>query len=410
MSEKEKQPAVIGGAAIIAGSAIGAGMFSLPVVSAGMWFGWSVVVMLVSWFLLYHSSLLIVEINQHYPRGASFDTFVKDTLGNGWSNFNGLVLAFILYILCYAYISGGGSIVSHTLNVSIGVTLPPIIAGLVFAIGLSTIVWVSTSLVGRMNAIFVGGMVITFILSAGDLTTRMQLPQLMATEMSYAPFIFAAMPYYLASFAFHTAVPSLTKFYGPENSNRVRDCIFYGSLTSLAVYTLWILSTMGTISRDQFQPIIESGGNIGAMVGALSSVADSESLAAFLNAFANLAVVSSFLGASIGLFDYIADKFKFDDSGMGRFKTALICFVPPTIGGVFFPNGFIYAIGLVGLCGIVVATLIPALSVRKAREKFPSDRFRVWGGDKLVFVILGYGLILVACYFLSAAKLLPVFG
>ncbi len=230
----------------------------------------------------------------------------------------------------------------------------------------------------------------------------------MDNDFSYAPFIFAAMPYYLASFAFHTAVPSLTKFYGPENPTRVRDCILYGSLTSLVVYVLWILSTMGTISRDQFQPIIESGGNIGAMVGALSSVADSESLAAFLNAFANLAVVSSFLGASIGLFDYIADKFNFDDSGMGRLKTALICFIPPTIGGVFFPNGFIYAIGLVGLCGIVVATLIPALSVRKAREKFSQDGFRVWGGDKLVFVILGYGLVLVVCYFLSAAKLLPV--
>lgn len=408
MSDNLKQPTTIGGTAIIAGSAIGAGMFSLPVVSAGMWFGWSMMVMFVSWFLLYHSSLLIVEINQHYPRGASFDTFVKDTLGKGWSNFNGLVLAFILYVLCYAYISGGGSIVSHTLDVSIGITLPPIIAGLVFAVGLSAIVWVSTGFVGRMNAIFVGGMVITFILSAGDLTSRMQVPQLLDFDVAYAPFVFAAMPYFLASFAFHTAVPSLVKFYGPENPTRVRDCILYGSLTSLAVYTLWLLSTMGTIARPEFQPIIESGGNIGAMVGALSNIADSDSLSAFLNAFANLAVVSSFLGASIGLFDYIADKFGFDDTALGRFKTALICFVPPTIGGVFFPNGFIYAIGLVGLCGIVVATLVPALSVRAARKKFQDARFQVWGGDKLLNVILAYGVLLVACYFLSAAKLLPV--
>lgn len=408
MSEQLKKKSKLGGIAIIAGSAIGAGMFSLPVVSAGMWFGWTLLVMLFSWFCFYHSSLMILEINQHYPRGASFNTFVKDTLGARWNHFNSITLAFILYILSYAYISGGGSIVSHTLDVSLGLSLPPILAGLIFAIGLSAIVWVSTGLVGRMNAIFVGGMVITFILSAGDLSSRIEVPWLLESEFSYAPFIVAALPYYLAAFAFHTAVPSLTKFYGPEDPLRIRDCIFYGSITSLVVYTLWNMSVMGTIGRENFQPIVESGGNIGAVVGALSEAAQSDRVAAFLNVFANLAVVSSFLGAAIGLFDFIADKFKFDDSPVGRLKTALVCFVPPTIGGVFFPNGFIYAIGLVGLCAIVVATIVPSLGVLKSRSKFTTAKFQVRGGRKLVYLILGYGMVLTCCYFLSAAKLLPV--
>lgn len=409
MTDQVKKPSRLVGISIIAGAAIGAGMFSLPVVSAGMWFSWSFLVLIFSWFCLYHSSLMILETNLHYPRGASFDTFVKDTLGKGWNAFNGLTLVFILYVLSYAYISGGGSIVSHTLEVSVGVSLPPIVAGLIFAIGLSFIVWVSTGFVGRMNAIFVGGMVITFIMSAGDLTTRIELPTLLSSEISYAPFILAALPYYLASFAFHTAIPSLMKYYGKDDPYRIRDCIFYGSLTSLVVYTLWLMSTMGTISRDDFSPIIESGGNIGDMVGALSSIAQSERLAAFLNAFANLAVVSSFLGAAIGLFDYIADKFKFDDTGMGRFKTALVSFVPPTIGGVFFPNGFIYAIGLVGLCGIVVTTIVPSLAVRASRKKFASASFRVRGGERMINLILIYAAVLVICYFTAAAGLLPVY-
>ncbi len=406
MTEQIKKPSRLVGISIIAGAAIGAGIFSLPVVSAGMWFSWTLTVLLVSWFCLYHSGLMILEINLNYPRGASFDTFVKDTLGKGWNAFNGLTLAFILYVLTYAYISGGGSIVSHTLEVSVGLSLPPIIAGLVFAVGLSFIVWVSTGFVGRINAIFVGGMVITFVMSAGDLATRIELPKLLESEIDYAPYILAALPYYLAAFAYHTAIPSLTKYYGKDDPFRIRDCIFYGSLTSLIVYTLWLTSTMGTISREDFHPIIESGGNIGAVVGALSAVAESERLAGFLNAFANLAVVSSFLGAAIGLFDYIADKFKFDDTPLGRFKTALISFVPPTIGGGFFPNGFIYAIGLVGLCGIVVATIIPGLAVRASRKKFPDTSFRVRGGNKMIYLILGYAVVLVCCYFLSAAGLL----
>ncbi|MBT6035988.1 MAG: tryptophan permease, partial [Kordiimonadaceae bacterium] len=80
-----------------------------------------------------------------------------------------------------------------------------------------------------------------------------------------------------------------------------------------------------------------------------------------------------------------------------------------TIGGVFFPNGFHYAIGLVGLCGIVVATLIPALCVRASRKKHGSPLFRVRGGDKMVIFILGYSVVLFVCYFLSIAGVLPVY-
>ncbi len=64
--------------------------------------------------------------------------------------------------------------------------------------------------------------------------------------------------------------------------------------------------------------------------------------------FSNFAVASSFLGVTLGLFDYLADLFGFDDSAMGRFKTALLTFIPPMIGGLVKPDGFLYAIGYAG--------------------------------------------------------------
>jgi len=165
-------------------------MFSLPVVSSGMWFSWSLLLLLVTWFCMFHSGLMIMEANLNFPRGASFDTFVKATLGKRWNTFNGLTLGFVLYILTYAYISGGGSIVSHTLYSALGISLPPVLAGLLFALGLAFIVWYGTGFVGRITAVLVGGMLITFLLSA--------------------------VPYYLTSFGFHGCVPSLMKYYGKE--------------------------------------------------------------------------------------------------------------------------------------------------------------------------------------------------
>lgn len=60
------------------------------------------------------------------------------------------------------------------------------------------------------------------------------------------------------------------------------------------------------------------------LVQALSGVLNSRSLDLLLVVFSNFAVASSFLGVTLGLFDYLADLFGFDDSAMGRLKTALL--------------------------------------------------------------------------------------
>jgi len=175
------------------------------------------------------------------------------------------------------------------------------------------------------------------------------------------------------------------------------------------VYLLWNIVTLGNIPREQFKVIVAAGGNIGDLVSTLSGIVNSDSLSALLNAFANMAVVSSFLGVSLGLFDYIADKFDFDDSHGGRFKTAVITFLPPTIGGVFFPDGFIYAIGLAGLCGAAWGTLVPAMSAKVSREKFGNPHYRVWGGNGLIYFMFFYAALLVFCYTLAALGILPVY-
>ncbi|MGC6745898.1 aromatic amino acid transport family protein [Escherichia coli] len=56
--------------------------------------------------------------------------------------------------------------------------------------------------------------------------------------------------------------------------------------------------------------------------------------------FSNLAVASSFFGVTLGLFDYLADLFKIDNSHGGRFKTVLLTFLPPALLYLIFPNGF----------------------------------------------------------------------
>ena len=220
---------ILGGYMITVGTAVGAGMFSLPVVSAGMWFSWSIVYLLVSWFCMYQISLMILEVNLNFKIGDSFDTMVRGTLGKGWSIINGLAFAFLLYILDYAYISGGGSIVTHTLVATTGYAPPQMISGLMFALFFSFIVWLSTRAVARVITILIVSMVITFILATSDLFLMVDIAKIVSASAAenqspFIHFLFAALPYYLTAFGFYSVVPSLVKLYGKILKSSARVC------------------------------------------------------------------------------------------------------------------------------------------------------------------------------------------
>lgn len=421
---KRSSASMLGGIMIIAGTAVGAGMFSLPTVSAGMWFGWSLVCMLLAWFCMYQVSLMILEVNLHFRPGDSFNTIVDATLGKRWNMLSNLSLAFLLYILDYAYISGGGSIVNQTLQSTLGFAPPQMVSGLIFALVLSFVVWLNTKAVDRVVTILVSGMVITFLMVVSNMTLMVDFNTLFhggnsggsggsggneVGATSYLPYVFAALPFYLTSFGFNCMVPSLVKYYGKQPKMIARSMLI-GSAMVFVIYLLWLASTMGNLNQAAFLPVIEKGGNIGDLVNAINAVISSERLGDLLGIFANMAIVSSFLGVSLALFDFIADRFGFDDSGMGRFKTALIAFVPPTIGGVIFPHGFIAAIGFAGLVTAVNALVIPPLMVKKSRQMFPQGEFRQFGGNAMVYLMMGCGLLYGVCHVLAMIGWLPVFG
>lgn len=415
LTENTKKPtSMLSGIMITAGSAVGAGMFSLPTISSGMWFGWSIVCMLLSWFCMYHISLMILEVNLNFEEGESFDTLVKNTLGKYWNVINGLLLVFILYILDYAYISGGGSIVNHMLMSTFGFAPPQIVAGSIFALFLAFVVWMSTKAVSRVITILAVGMLITFLMAVVEFTPIVDLSGLLNSGNSenqthYFYYIFAALPFYLTSFGFYTNVPSLIKYYG-KKPELIGRSMLIASTFCIAIYILWLIVTMGSLQRESFLSVVAEGGNIGVLLNAINHAVTNVWLVKFLTMFANMAVISSFLGVSLGLFDFIADKFKFNDKPLGRFKTALVAFVPPSIGGLFFPDGFMYAIGFAGLALAVTALIIPPLMLRVSRKKYASSGYRVWGGDALIYFMILMGLFYIGCYILAMLEILPVYG
>ncbi len=394
---------------IVAATIIGAGMFSLPIVSAGMWFSWSIFYLVLVWFFMYHSGLMILEVNLNYPVGSSFNTFVMDTLGAKWNLLNNIAVCFVLYLLVYAYISGGGSVITHTLQITNSVQIDTRTSSVIFATALASIIYLSTKLVSRIAAVLIVGMGITFLMLILDLGGSIELKRLVdfdSNQSSYLIYSLSALPFYLTSFGFHGNVPSLIKYYGKQ-PEKITRCIRYGSLIALVVYFLWLLSTLGLISRVEFSQIIVNGGNIGDLVRILERVSGSLSVSLLLNTFANIAIITSFLGVSLGLFDFISDKFDFSDDGKGRFKTTLICFLPPAFAVSIFPNGFLYAIGFAAIGAAIWGAIIPALAAKASRNKHYNSCYTVWGGNSLIYAVIIYGLVTIFAHLVTLLGFLP---
>ncbi|PHM68735.1 tryptophan permease [Xenorhabdus sp. KJ12.1] len=409
VTQNFKRPSILGGAMIIAGTAVGAGMFSIPIVTSGVWFTGSIILLVYTWVCIYFSSLMILEANMNYPCGASFHTITKDLLGKGWNVLTGLSITFVLYILTYAYISAGGSIIFRNLNSII--PLPQAGTGLIFSFIVAFIVWLSTKAVDRLSTILIGGMVITFIMSVGGMFTEVKPAILFDqtnTETSYLPYALMALPYLLTSFGYHGNVPGLVKYYNKDVKAITRSML-YGSLIALTIYILWQFAIQGNIPREAFKQVIADGGNVSALLNQMDNVSGNETINQLLNAFSYMALSSSFLGVSLGLFDYLADFFGFDDSHTGRLKTALITFIPPTVLALLFPNGFLYAIGFAGLAATIWAVIVPALMARASRRRHPQASYRAPGGNILIVFIILFGLINAIVHILSLFDLLPAY-
>lgn len=413
----EKQPSLLGGVMIIAGGTIGAGMLANPISTSGVWFIGSILILIYTWFCMMSSGLMLLEANLHYPTGASFDTIVKDLLGKGWNALNGLSLAFVLYILTYAYITSGGGITEGFVNqllsspesaVEIGRTS----GSLIFAILLAAFVWFSTKAVDRFSTVLIAGMVISFVLSISGLVSSVKsevlFDTLSSTDTQYLPYALVALPVCLVSFGFHQNVPSLVKYYN-RDASKVASSVFIGTAIALGIYMLWQFAIQGNLPRSSFGPVIEKGGDIAALLNTLSATLETTYIAVALKFFAYMAIASSFLGVTLGLFDYIADLFGFDDSKLGRTKTALVVFLPPLILSLEYPYGFVIAIGYAGLAATIWAAIVPAMLAKACREKFPERQYTAFGGNAMVYFVILFGLLNIVAQLAAQFGWLPEF-
>lgn len=401
MTLSRRQPSVWWGAMIICGTVVGAGMFTLPVVMAGAWFGWGMVLLLISWGGMLLSGLLFMRVSLTYPPGAGYDTLTKDLLGRGWAALNGLSILFVLGILTYAYISASGPVYQHSLNQA-GLPISSAEAKILLTVCVAAVVWLGTTGVSRLMTFCVLAKILLLILLFGGLLTQVNVSSLLSAPAAgerYWPYALGVLPFCLASFGYHSNITGLVSYYA-GNKKHITRALVLGKLMSLALYLFWLTSTMGNLPRAAFPAIVKQGGDIAALMAALREHLHVNALSLMMSIFSHFAVIASFLGVTAGLFDFIADRLSLGNSPGARLQTACLTFLPPLMASILWPHGFVAAIGFAGLFATLWAVFIPALLAWKSQQRC----------SLAVILLLIFGALNILAWLLSWFQLLPAFG
>ena len=395
----------VGSTLLVAGTMIGAGMLAMPLTSAGIGFGFTLVLLLGLWALLTFSALLFVELYQTAESDAGIGTLAKQYFGKTGRIIATAVLIIFLYALIAAYISGGGSLLKDLLPESFGDK----VSILLFTVIFGSFIVIGTHSVDKINRVLFFVMLAAFAVVLSLMLPEIKFDNLMATPIDNA-LIISASPVFFTAFGFHGSIPSLNK-YLDGNVKALRISILAGSAITLCAYILWQMSTHGLLTQNEFLQILKEDATLNGLVKATLAITGSNIIAGAVKLFSTLALVTSFLGVGLGLLECIEDLLKrsFNISA-GRISLGLMTFIPPLVFALFYPEGFILALGYAGQMFAFYAVVLPVSLIWKARHTHANLPYKVWGGNLTLIIVLVLGVIITSIPFAIRAGYLPFVG
>lgn len=370
---------IFGGSLLIIGTAIGAGMLALPLVTASGSFPHTMMLFFSAWLLTLFGTLYTLEANLWFPETANFITMSRATLGRVGHALTWLAYLFLLYGLMSAYALGGAEILRNILN-TVNVSLPSWANSLLFMVLFGSVVHIG------MHAVdFVNRGLMTFKLSAFVLLSLLLSPYIEFDKIYgvHTSMLSSAIIIVLTSFCVSVIVPSLRTYY-KSDFKALKLTIYIGSISIFLIYLSWYFVVHGTISSTGphgLMAMASSENSISDLTTALSRVANSSLVSRLTHFFTMICMVTSFLGASACLSHSLADVLKSHNSNIKKWLVTFITFFPSFILTAFYQKKFIQLLNYAGIFCVIVMVLLPAVMVFSGRYwKKMATGYQVCGG------------------------------
>lgn len=394
---------LLGGILIVSGTTIGGGMLALPLTSAFAGFSLSLIVLIGMWALMTYTALITLEMNLHFKKGVSISYAAEYFLGKPGKIISTLAIGLLFYALLSAYMAGGASIfnqlVNHLFKWELSSTALILIFGMIF----SGIIAARTKIVDNVNRWLLIIKSVCFIAITAAILPNVEttlLTHVPDTIMSYMPLL---IPLFFTSFGFHGSIPTIVNYLGPD-AQKLRFAFIFGSFIPLIVYVIWEVLALGVIPLEgpnSFAEVQAAGGDVGLFTTNLSKIAGGGWIVLACQGFTFLAITTSFLGVGLGLFDFMEEQLTHNDKKPSRYITALFTFAIPFVFALFYPQGFIMALGYAAIALSILAIIIPILIVWKIRAHSTNKSPITFGsqGSLILAFLCGCGIILLELSF-----------
>lgn len=389
---------------LVAGTCVGGGMLALPVATglAGLWP--AVMMMALSGTFMALTGLLFVEATLWMEPGAHFMTLSQRLLGPFGRVIVAVLFLFIGYASLVAYTAGGGGLVTGAVQAFFHFDLGRVWAAIIFAVVFGLIVVMGRWIVGRVNAILFIGMVAAYIALVVGGLGNISWNLLLRSAWSHGGY---ALPLLLTIFSYQAVVPSLV-IHLDRDARALRIAIVGGVLIAFIIYAVWLVLIFGVVPLEGPFGLKEAFLEGASATGAFRYHVEITWISAAAEFFAFFALVTSFLGIGLGVYDFLADGMNLRGRRGHRPLLTLLVIVPSAILAIAYPRAFLVALDASGGFGDTLLNgMIPVLMVWSGRYlKDYTGPYRVGGGKVLLVVVLLFALLILGVEFFERLQIL----
>jgi tyrosine-specific transport protein len=390
---------LFGAILLIAGTATGAAMLALPVSTGRAGLIPSLLSMAFIWAYLCYAALCTLEVAISLPKDSNLVTMAEHTLGKWGKIISGISYLFLLYALNTAYIAGTTALFQDLFEDVTGILVPQIVCAIPLLIVFSLLLRRGVKAVDAINRIFMLGLVTSFGVLLAVSVPHIQLQNLTNSRWEY---VLPSLSIVLTAFGYHVVIPSLAS-YLHDDIKKLEKAIWIGSLVPFVGYCLWQVATLGIVPLTGVVSIDSaySQGISGAEI--LADIHSSNWLGGIDTCFAFFAIITSFLGVSMSLLDFLADGLK--NRAIFRYKWLLFAFafLPPLYFALSYKRAFLSALEFAGAYGVVILlAIIPALMTWRKRYSLALPGKVIAPGGKtalVIFMAISFCFILIETCF-----------
>ncbi len=376
---------------ILAGTAIGSGMISLPIILShiGLWH--TVILMVVCSIVTYFSALIRTELNLHSDSRFTLEDVGLKFSGKRAALIGSVCLKILPFSLLSAYIYALGSLLGS------GGEIKLLLALMVFII----LTFSSPQIMEFNRRVFVLlivaviGAILLMIVSVDFTVSPLQSHDIQLSKLSII------LPTVFTSFGFQASLHTLTNFFGNDRE-KIKKACFWGSLIPAVVYICWTIAIIFAISNTQpvlFMKMASSGIDVNEFIDALCNASNGSLIRSGIFVISVLSIMTSLIGVGISLVEDLEMTFQRMQirklhKQTKRIVSGLIAVIPATIVAICVPKAFISFLSFAGMILAIIAIFLPVYLFLRMKKQENTKLIR---SNFMIAIVLLFGIGVVLC-------------